>query len=131
MDLKDQVKNLVISYFKTDNRVLSVYLLGSVNSGTYRPDSDIDLAIMVKPGETISVLDKTEISNKLSFELERTVDIGEISSKNLIYSFEALFKGDIIYTSDMDSNNFKRTYLIGMYFQLNIDRKEILDAYRA
>lgn len=131
MDLKESVIKTVSTYAKKYKNILSVYLLGSVNSGLYRDDSDIDLAIIFKDGVEVSVLERVDIGNQLSLKLERSVDIGIITSQNLIYASEALFKGDMIYTADKDKNDLIRCTLIGLYYQLNIDRKEILDAYRA
>jgi len=43
----------LLSFAESDPRILSVYLLGSANSGHLRPDSDIDLAILAKPGQEL------------------------------------------------------------------------------
>lgn len=131
MDLKESVIKTVSTYAKNDKNILSVYLLGSVNSGVYRVDSDIDLAILMKDRKPLPVLERVEIANQLTIKLGRTVDLGVITSKNLIYASEAFFKGDMIYTTDQYQNDLIRCTLIGLYYQLNIDRKEILDAYRA
>ena len=131
MKLKEKIINILPSFVKGDNRVLSVYLLGSINRGIYSSKSDIDLGIIVELGEKFSYLERVKLGNKLSYEMEREVDIGEISSKNLVYASEALFKGEIIYTRNSDRSNLIQATLIGMYFQFNEDRKEILDAYRA
>lgn len=131
MTLKEKVISIVPSFVQDDSRILSVFLLGSVNSGNVSSRSDIDLGILLEQGEKFPILDRVYLGNSLSYELGREVDLGEISSRNLIYASEALLKGDIIYSRDSDRINLRRATLLGMYFNFNEDRKEILDAYRA
>lgn len=131
MKLTGKIKETVVDVVNKDIRILSVVLHGSVQKGTFRPDSDIDLGIIIEDGVIFTSLERIELGNRLSYLLGRTVDLGEISSKNLIYASEAFFNGDIIYTRDESRSNLKRATLIGLYFQLNIDRKEILNEYRA
>lgn len=131
MTLKEKVKSTIKPFIQDNNKILSLFLHGSVNTGRETSESDIDLGLLLEPGITLSTMDRVELGNKLSYELGRVVDLGIISSKNLIYASEALFKGDIIYTKDLEKTNLIRANILGLYFQFNLDRKEILDAYRA
>ena len=63
--------------------------------------------------------------------LERDTDIGLISSANLVYACEALFKGIPLFYRDEDRAKLMRANLLGMYLQFNRDRSEVLNAYRA
>ena len=131
MKLIETIKKYSEDYFHKDTRILTVYLLGSALTGNMRPDSDIDLAIMPEHGVRIDPLERLEFANDLAYKFERSVDIGEISSANLVYSREALLKGLVIYQKDHEKNALYRANLLGMYIQFNLDRKEVLDAYRA
>ena len=64
-----------------------------------------------------------------SFKLSRTVDLGQISSENLVFAREALLKGRPVYMKDEEQMNLLRANLLGMYIQYNLDRKEVVDAY--
>ena len=131
MNLIDKIKIKVEESVVNDSRILAVYLLGSAVRGALRPDSDIDLAVMFNPQAEMSQLERIELANNLSYELGRTVDIGAVSSKNLVYSREALLTGSLVYQMDSDKVNLIRSTLLGLYIQFNLDRKEILDAYRS
>lgn len=118
-------KNLVGS----EPGVLAVYLLGSIMNGSMRPDSDIDIGLMMEPGFKMPGLTRVKLSGRFSNEMGRTVDLGEISSKNLVYAREALLKGKLIYTKNEDRANLYRANLLGMYLQYNMDRQEVVNAY--
>ncbi len=96
-----------------------------------RIDSDIDLAVMFEPGLSMNILERQDMANTLSYELKRTVDLGEISNRNLVYTREVLLTGIPVYVKDSDKVNLLRANLLGLYVQFNQDRKEVLDAYRA
>lgn len=130
MNLIKEIKDSVERMAEKETNILAVYLLGSAARGTLRADSDIDLGVMIEPGLKISTLKRTELANSLSYKLRRTVDMGEISSKNLIYAREALLKGILIYTKNQNRVNLYRSNLLGLYIQFNFDRQEVVDAYR-
>jgi predicted nucleotidyltransferase len=114
-----------------DARVLAVYLLGSALRGNLGPQSDIDLALMLEAGAKMSPLERLKIANDLAYRLERSVDLGEISSANLVYSREAFLAGVPVFQRNPEKAALRRAGLLGMYIQFNLDRKEVLDAYRA
>jgi predicted nucleotidyltransferase len=115
----------------SDARVLAVYLLGSALRGNLGPQSDIDLALMLEAGAKMSSLERLKIANDLAYRLERSVDLGEISSANLVYSREAFLSGVPVFQRNPEKVALRRAGLLGMYIQFNLDRKEVLDAYRA
>ncbi len=129
--LIDKIQTTAASLAAKDTRILALYLLGSVARGAQRPDSDIDIGLMPEPGEHIGALERLQLANSMAVELKRSVDLGEISSKNLVYSFEALLKGTALYKRDGDRADLYRANLLGMYQQFNYERREVLDAYRA
>lgn len=124
--IKEVVKNVVAK----DSKILSVSLLGSFYKGTNNDNSDIDLGIIISPGETFTALERVNLSTELSIKFKRSVDIGIISSKNLVYSREAFINGEIIYTRDENKSNLIRSTLLGMYIDFNMNRKEIINAYK-
>jgi len=131
IDSIQSIKDNVMKMADKEPDILAVYLLGSARNGYLRQDSDIDLGIMLEPGKKISSLKRIELANKLSYELRRTVDMGVVSSGNLVYAREAMLKGDILYQKDLDKTNLYRANLLGMYIQFNQDRQEVVHAYRA
>lgn len=130
MEVPESIAESTQTLFQTDPRVLAVFLLGSAARCELRPDSDIDLALMLYPGTTLDPLERTEIAGRLAYILMRPVDMGEISGKNLVYSREALLTGITVHVKDTDKMNLIRANLLGQYLQFNEDRKEVLDAYQ-
>ena len=131
MDIIQEIKERIVEMSGNEPDILAVYLLGSIQNGNSRPDSDIDLGIMLEPGRKMSSLRRIELANKLSYELGRTVDMGEVSSRNLVYTREALLKGHLLFQKDFNKTNLYRANLLGLYIQFNLDRQEVINAYRA
>ena len=130
MTLVEEIKDRVKIMAEKETNILAVYLLGSAAKSTLRSDSDIDLGVMLEPGVKMSSLKRIELANSLSYKLKRTVDMGEVSSKNLVYAREALLKGILLYTKNQNRANLYRANLLGLYIQFNLDRQEVVDAYR-
>ena len=127
MDL--EIRKAVIAVFKEYSEVIAVFLLGSTASGNSRPDSDIDLAVLTDGGKILDPVIRVNIANLLSYQFSKPVDLGQISSENLVFAREALLKGDPVFVRDAEKMNLIRANLLGMYIQYNIDRKEVVDAY--
>ncbi|GAB6060090.1 type VII toxin-antitoxin system MntA family adenylyltransferase antitoxin [Desulfonatronum parangueonense] len=113
-----------------DQRVLAAYLLGSAASGRMRPDSDLDLALMTMPGKTLPPLDRIALAAELALEAGIVVDIGHLSSDNLVYAKEAILTGKRIFARDPLQADLTACTLLGMYVRFNEERREVLDAYR-
>ncbi|HEX42323.1 MAG TPA: nucleotidyltransferase domain-containing protein [Phycisphaerales bacterium] len=73
-----------------DARIVSAYVLGSAAEGRMRADSDVDIAILPVAGRGFSPVDILELSAKFSLAAGRTVDLGMLSSRNLIYASQVL-----------------------------------------
>lgn len=127
---KDSIGKKIVHRLKNDKRMLSVYLLGSIVNGNFRDNSDVDVAILLKPGNSLKPMELLELGNSLSIDIGRTVDLGIISSNNLIYASEVFYTGELIYTNSEEDNYLYRANLLGMYVNFNDERKEVLDAYR-
>lgn len=128
----DQDKLLAIQRrLEQDGRVLAAYLLGSAACGRMRPESDLDLALMTMPGVNLSPLERIALAAELGLEVGIVVDIGELSSNNLVYAKEAILTGRRIFTRDPFQADLRACTLLGMYCRFNEERQEVLDAYRA
>jgi predicted nucleotidyltransferase len=130
MQLSDKDYQKLSSLLQADDRIVAAYLLGSAATGTMRTDSDIDVAILPQKGLKLSCFVPGELAGKLSYELSREVDIGILSSANLVYSRQAIAYGKRLFTKDPFYSDLMETTLISMYFWFNEERKEILNAYR-
>ena len=111
--------------------VAAVYLLGSAAAGVMRDDSDIDIALLPVDEQPISLQSRLEMAALLEAELHRVVDIGVITTKNLIYASEAIFKGRRIITIHKGYTEAMEARLLGCYFIFKQDRKVVEESYRA
>lgn len=123
--------NIIIEQLQKDDRILAVYIMGSAASGSMRPGSDIDLGVLISANKDFTELERLKIASDLAFELGIPVDIGEISTKNLVYAKEAVLCGQRIYVRNEPDADLKISTILGMYVVFNEDRKEVLDAYRS
>ena len=129
--LETNIQKVCERYLLSDARILSVFLLGSAARDALRPESDIDIGVMCEFGDALGQLELAEYAAKLSYELKRSVDLGLISSSNLVYACEALLTGKVLADKNPDRTALQRAALLGMYLQFNRDRQEVIDAYRA
>jgi predicted nucleotidyltransferase len=129
--LETKILKVCERYLLSDTRILAVFLLGSAARDALKPESDIDIGVMCEFGEAIGQLELAENAANLSYELQRSVDLGLISSSNLVYACEALLTGKVLADKNPDRTALQRAALLGMYLQFNRDRQEVIDAYRA
>lgn len=124
-DKLDQARRILRQY----PSILAAYLHGSTAKGTARPDSDIDIAVLPEPGQQIPLKTRLECAGELEGILGCPVDIGELSTRNLVYSKEVAVGGQEIFSSNrFESERFIATCL-AMYAELQQQRNEVLDAY--
>jgi predicted nucleotidyltransferase len=114
-----------------DGRIDAAYLLGSAHEGTFRPDSDVDVAVLPAPGVSISAMERLDLAAVLAEAVGRTVDLGVLDTANLVYAREAVLGGICIFSaSDMRRDLFAATAL-GLYARLRDERREVENAYRS
>jgi predicted nucleotidyltransferase len=112
-------------------RILAAYVLGSAVSGLLRRDSDLDIAVLPVIGKQLSQVDVMELSGTLSLTVDRTVDLGILSSHNLIYASQAILKGKRFFCRDVLQADLAAATLLGLAARFRFERKEIVDAYAA
>jgi predicted nucleotidyltransferase len=123
--------NRIIPLFEKDPRILALYLLGSAHSGRMRPDSDIDMAVLIEGGLELPALERAELAASATMEFGRDVDLGEISSRNLVYARQVILAGRRLYARDSGRADLRETSLLGMYAGFFEERREVANAYRS
>lgn len=98
--------------------ILAAYLHGSTAAGNARPDSDVDIALLPHSGQHIPLKSRLECSGILESVFGCPVDIGELSTRNLVYAKEVIIGGQEILTLNrFQSDRFMATCL-SMYSEL-------------
>ena len=121
----------VISHFDQIPHIIAVYALGSVVRDELRRESDIDLALLLAPGESLSSTELVDLSVQLEETLGRSVDLGLLSTRNLIYLRQAVLTGQCIYRRPFTQAALLVASGLGLYANFHDERREVLSAYTA
>jgi predicted nucleotidyltransferase len=131
MVFSDNTMDQVQRIMRRNPVILAAYLHGSMRQGTEREDSDVDIAVLAEPGQHLSLHSRLTCAAELESLFHRPVDIGELSTRNLVYAKEVAVSGQQIFTTNpLESDRFMATCL-SMYTDLQSQRKEVLRAYSA
>jgi len=114
-----------------DPRIEAAYLLGSAARNEMHPGSDVDIAVIPVKEIEIDDVARVLLGSELSFATGCTVDLGVMSSRNLVYAREAVLTGRRIFVRDKTVADTAVASLLGMYAAFNEDRAEVLHAYSA
>jgi uncharacterized protein len=117
--------------FDEDPRILAAYVLGSAVNAALRPDSDLDFGLLLQPGATLSAQEINDLASDLTLSYERSVDIGLVSGRNLIYARQCVLTGKRIFCRDVLRAGLAVATLLGLATQLDFERREVLHAYTA
>ena len=120
-----QVRDALITY----PQILAVYVHGSVLTDYFREDSDIDCALLMHEHEAPSYMERLQWAGELSGITGRQVDLGILSSDNLVYAMQAISKGRLLFCRNETEKNWKVMHLYALYAALREDRAEVERAY--
>jgi predicted nucleotidyltransferase len=119
----------IISIMEPDPRILAVYALGSAVRDELRPDSDIDLALLLAPGISFPATEMLSLAAKLTELLGRPVDLGVLSAMNLVYTRQAILAGQCVYRRPFSLAALMAANWLGLYARFQDERREIVNAY--
>jgi predicted nucleotidyltransferase len=111
--------------------VAAAYLLGSAAEGRLRSDSDVDIAVLPTTRDGLPTLERMSLAAELSGIAEREVDLGVLSTRNLVYAKEAVTGGRLIFERDHPTTARFEMYALSMYASLQEARRKVLQAYAA
>ena len=121
----------VMPLFVQNSKIIAVYALGSVVRGELRRESDIDLALLLAPGATLSSAELVALSVQLAEILGRPVDLGLLSTRNLVYLRQAVLTGQRIYCRPFTQAALLVANGLGLYANFQDERREVMNAYTA
>lgn len=121
----------VVSYLSGQGHVAAAYLLGSAAEGRLRPDSDVDIAVLPLAPNGLPLAERLSMAAELSRLAGREVDLGVLTTRNLVYAKEAVTRGRLIFERDHSTTATFEMYALSMYASLQEARREVLRAYAA
>lgn len=111
--------------------VAAAYLLGSAAEGRLRADSDVDIALLPVRGTAFTGKARLDLAADLEAPIGRPVDLGVLSTGNLVYAKEAVSRGKVIFERDRSARVRFTALVFSMYADLQENRREVLHAYAA
>lgn len=111
--------------------VNAAYVHGSVAMGTSRRESDLDLALLTFPGRSLSMDAQMELTGRISIAAGRVVDIGTLSTSNLIYARQVLSNRITLLEKDPAAAALFFMSVLGEYDDFKFGRAEVERAYAA
>lgn len=110
--------------------IKGIYLFGSQADGTFREDSDYDIAFLTDQPGRVSTLEVFERSIELSDILEKKVDLIDLYTVPVDLKFEVVVNGKRIYYNDVDFCDLYETAVISMYQRFELERRDLVKAYK-
>jgi predicted nucleotidyltransferase len=114
-------------------RVQGVYLFGTYATAMERPDSDLDIALLLPPPEARK--EKPFAFSACHDELEsltkRSVDLINLREINTVFQNEIITEGRAIYVADVAQIDTFEMNVLSAYQKLNEERADILKEIEA
>lgn len=111
---------------------VAIYLFGSQATGEVRPDSDIDLAVLLPEGKELSAPERFDIIDRLQRIANRQVDLVVVNTVRLPLQFEIIHTGRVLYESSFDARTDAEDIIVRDYLDLKPmyeqNFREILEA---
>jgi predicted nucleotidyltransferase len=109
--------------------VQAVYLFGGHGAGDERPDSDVDLALLLSPEEAgpAGSLAMSDLRFELESLLGREVDLVNLRKVNTVFQHEIIQQGRTIYQQSEYAVDSFEMLVMSLYQKLNAERAEILE----
>ena len=129
--IAEDVLAAVAAHLRSRPFVFAAYLLGSAAEGRLRSDSDVDIAVLTRPGQRLAAQERLALAAELASIVGRHVDLGILTLANLVYAKEAVARGRLVFERDHLVTSQFEMYTLSMYASLQEARREVLHAYAA
>ena len=104
--------------------LIALYRFGSQAKGTARPDSDVDLAVLLRVA--LSELRRFELAQELATQLHRDVDLVDLRSASTVMRMQVISTGECLASPDEATRREFEMYTYSDYARLNEERRDIL-----
>ena len=108
--------------------VIAVYLFGSAAAGELRPDSDIDLAVLLVAPQPAARL--WSLAQSLAVSVGRDVDLIDLRSTSTVMQAQVISTGKRLYCADEPRCGEFEDRVYSDYARLNEERRHILGDIR-
>jgi len=121
----DTITNTVLEYYPN---VQGIYLFGSYMTEDEWPDSDVDVALLLPPGEAKKERSfaMSECSLALASSLNKDVDLLNARTVSTVFQKEIISKGRLLYCADRYAVDEFEMLTFSYYQKLNEERADII-----
>jgi len=109
--------------------VLAVYVYGSAATGTLRPDSDVDLAVL--PSHPIDPMLRFEVAQELAADLHRDVDLVDLRAAPTFLRGQVVGTGRRLFCADEEEVGLFEAHALSDYARLHEEMREVLEQFDA
>jgi predicted nucleotidyltransferase len=108
--------------------VQAIYLFGSYGTENERPDSDVDIALLLPPhtAKAVGSLALSELQSDLESLLRKPVDLINLRQVSTVFQKEIIMADRRIYTGDKSAAQVFEMLVLSFYQKLNQERAEIV-----
>jgi uncharacterized protein len=128
MDTSEKIVAIIREHYPSAQ---AVYLFGTFGTEFERPDSDIDVAVLLPPEEAVK--ETNMILSQCRFDLENSlskpVDLLNLRQVSTVFQIEIIRSGAVIHRADRDAVDEFEMLALSHYQKLNEERRGILDAF--
>ena len=111
------------------DQIVAAFLHGSAARGGLRPDSDVDVALLLKPGQKLPTQVLLSLAVNAEKILGRKLHLGLLSLDNLIFATEVYQNGRELFCREPELRDRFFMDLLSRYVEFNRARQVVLDAY--
>ena len=107
----------------------AVYLFGSFTRGDARPESDVDLAILLpyEAAKAVGPIAFSDCADALSELLNKSIDLVNLREVDTVFQHEIVQTALRLYTGDENETATFEMLVLSFYQKLNEERREILE----
>lgn len=109
--------------------LIALYCFGSQANRTAGPQSDVDLAVLVR--DPIPTPQRFELAQALAAQLHRNVDLIDLRSTSTVMRMQVISTGKCLFSASDRLREEFEDLVYSTYARLNEERRAILDDIRA
>lgn len=125
--ISEQFKEKIIGFLSRKVNPSIIYLFGSYAQNTENPNSDVDLAFLSDDG--LSEKDRFFLAQELASDLNKDVDLIDLSTATDVLAFQVLKNGIVLYESNPSIRAYYELKVMKKYAKLNEERAEYINDF--
>jgi len=126
--LQEDEINIIIDTLKSNiPKLKAIYIFGSFASESANSESDVDIAYL--SDESLSNVERWELSVELARLLRRDVDLADLRGANTIFRYQIISTAKRVYGGGYEVESFE-TLVYSFYLRFKQERRPIEEAIR-